>query len=209
MKLFFKEIVLHKDGPFGQSESYVIKVEFQARGSPHIHSFVWVKDPPILHSETKNDYIAFVDSIIRADLPDKNLKPDLFKLVSQCQTHTHSRTCRKYKNIPCRFNYGRFFTERTICSEPLSDNVNKTEKEKILNFRSKVLSKVKNFIDEFLNPHKPNYNSDISITALSISPDEDFQIHLRRPPNSCFVNNYFAIGLESWEANMDISTTSI
>jgi len=41
-------------------------------------------------------------------------------------------------------------------------------------------------------------------TALSISPDEDFEIHLYRPPNSCFVNNYFAVGLEAWEANIDI-----
>jgi len=40
--------------------------------------------------------------------------------------------------------------------------------------------------------------------ALSISEDEDFQIHLKRMPDSCFVNNYFPIGLSSWEANIDI-----
>ena len=40
--------------------------------------------------------------------------------------------------------------------------------------------------------------------ALSISDDRDFQIHLRRPPNSCFVNNYFDEGLMAWKANMDI-----
>ena len=40
--------------------------------------------------------------------------------------------------------------------------------------------------------------------ALSISKDTDFGIHLRRPLNSCFVNNYFAEGLHAWEANMNI-----
>ena len=40
--------------------------------------------------------------------------------------------------------------------------------------------------------------------ALSISPDNDFQIHLRCPPNSCFINNYFEEGLIVWEANIDI-----
>ena len=40
--------------------------------------------------------------------------------------------------------------------------------------------------------------------ALSISTDEDYQIHLKRLPNSCFVNNYFTLGLSSWEANLDI-----
>ena len=28
-----------------------------------------------------------------------------------------------------------------------------------------------------------------------ISDDDDFQIHLARQPNSCFVNNYFQAGL--------------
>ena len=40
--------------------------------------------------------------------------------------------------------------------------------------------------------------------VLSISDDSDFQIHLRRPPNSCFVNNYFDEGLMAWKANIDI-----
>ena len=34
--------------------------------------------------------------------------------------------------------------------------------------------------------------------------DDDFQINLRLPPNSCFVNNYFKIGLKDWQANMDL-----
>ena len=37
-----------------------------------------------------------------------------------------------------------------------------------------------------------------------MSPNEDFEIHYRRPPNSCFVNNYFAVGLMAWKANLDI-----
>ena len=37
-----------------------------------------------------------------------------------------------------------------------------------------------------------------------ISDDDDFQIHLRRLPDSCFVKNYFADGLIAWEANLDI-----
>ena len=40
--------------------------------------------------------------------------------------------------------------------------------------------------------------------ALSIYEEKDFQLHLKRPPNSCFVNNYFSDGLLSWEANLDI-----
>ena len=39
---------------------------------------------------------------------------------------------------------------------------------------------------------------------LAISEDDDFQIHLRRLPNFCFMNNSFKIGLSAWQANMDV-----
>ena len=70
-----------------------------------------------------------------------------------------------------------------------------------------------------LNPLKENYIEPKSISeilsaseiteqeyynALTISTDTDFQIHLKRFPNSCFINNYFVDGLLAWEANLDI-----
>ena len=38
--------------------------------------------------------------------------------------------------------------------------------------------------------------------ALPISKDQDLELHLKRQPNSCFVNNYFDVGLKAWQANM-------
>ena len=40
--------------------------------------------------------------------------------------------------------------------------------------------------------------------ALSILKDEDLELHLKRQPNSCFINNYFDIDLKTWQANIDI-----
>ena len=40
--------------------------------------------------------------------------------------------------------------------------------------------------------------------CLSISSGTDYEIHFKRPPNSCFINNYNPIILFAWEANMDI-----
>lgn len=65
----------------------------------------------------------FVDSIIRADLPDPEREPALFNVVKTFQVHSHSQTCRKYKNTPCRFNFGHFFTDKTIVAEPLSEDM--------------------------------------------------------------------------------------
>ena len=39
---------------------------------------------------------------------------------------------------------------------------------------------------------------------MYISKDEDIELHLKRQPNSCFVNNYFDIALKAWQTNIDI-----
>ena len=44
---------------------------------------------------------------------------------------------------------------------------------------------------------------------MSISGDNDFKVHIERPPNSCFVNNYFESRLLAWEADMDIQPVII
>ena len=207
VETFFKEIIINKKSPLGSVENYAIKVEFQLRGSPHVHCFIWVKNAPLLTKETKEDFVKFIDSIVRADLPNKDIEPELHYLVSKYQTHCHSRSCRKYKNIPCRFRYGRFFTDRTICAEPLDDEIPENEKIAILSKRQAILKEVKLYIDEYLDPHKSSYREtsiaailnvlglteDDYYWALSISQDSDFEMHIFGPPN--FVNNYFTIGL--------------
>ena len=40
--------------------------------------------------------------------------------------------------------------------------------------------------------------------TLSISSHNDSQIHLKRQPNECFINNYFVEYLQAWKANIDI-----
>ena len=97
--------------------------------------------------------------------------------------------------------------------------------------RNNILKKVKNHIDNELNTSKRNF---LKITkedyeelksigkilayleiskhdyeeTFPVSDDNDFQMHYKRPPNSCFVNNYFCDGLMAWEANMDIQPVS-
>ena len=39
-EVFFKEIIL--DGPLRKTKCYAIRIDFQERGSPHVHSFIWI-----------------------------------------------------------------------------------------------------------------------------------------------------------------------
>ena len=85
--------------------------------------------------------------------------------------------------------------------------------------RGVILTKVKKFINEFLNPHdESNYKGDMTInqilnflqitrdeyyTCLAISGGDEYEIHLKHPPNSSFINNYNPVALLAWQANMD------
>ena len=117
--------------------------------------------------------------------------------------------------------------DRTIIVDPLPDDMSGDEKESILQKRNAILNVVKEYIDTYLAPRKINildplksdyvkpkdinsilleigFTTEEYYDALKISTDNDFQIHFKRKPNSCFVNNYFTEGLMSWEANIDI-----
>ena len=97
----------------------------------------------------------------------------------------------------------------------------------VLHKRKEILQKVKDYINNFLNPSKVHFfdplrddftkvksisevlkELDITVeeheNALKISDDNSFQLHLRRSTDSYFVNNCFDIGFLACEANKDI-----
>ena len=79
VEMFFRIIVL--DGPLGKTQYYAILVEFQARGGPHINSFIWILNAPKLTKADIGDYRNWFDSVIKSDLPDPNNEPALFELI--------------------------------------------------------------------------------------------------------------------------------
>lgn len=220
VETFFTEVLPSKSKPIGKIVYYALRIEFQMRGSPNLHALIWTEDCPKLTPETKEAYIEYIDKHVLTYLPNKEDDPELHDVVNFYQKHTHSKTCRKYKNIKCRFNFGQFFTNRTIIAEPLPDDIADELKQPILEKQKEILTSVKEKINSVLNPSKPedydpnltegnNFNS-LGITqeeyynALSISPDSDYDLHLKRPLDSCFINNYFVAGIKGFAANVDL-----
>lgn len=73
-------------------------MEFQVRGPPHVHCFLWVTNAPIFTSDSKEEYVSFVDRIVHAYfMNDKTKNLELYDLVELYQLHRHSGTCRKNK----------------------------------------------------------------------------------------------------------------
>ena len=94
-------------GPLSNVKYYAIRVGFQVTGSPHIHSFLWVLNPPNIE-----------DNI---DIPSETDDPLLVELVQTYQIHSHAKSCKKYKNTNCRFNFGKFSTSETIIAQPIQN----------------------------------------------------------------------------------------
>ena len=162
--------------------------------SPHLHALIWTSNCPYLTDDNKHAYIDYIDQHVQAYLPSEADDPELHNLVKTYQKHTHSRSCRKYKNIQCRFNFGQFFTITRMVAEPLSDDLDEAIKSDLQDKHKETLSLVKQQINAVLNPSKPNYDSTLTedyifnlaginkeayYSALSISPDSNYELHLK------------------------------
>ena len=159
VETFFKEVLMTNANPIGEIIYYALRIEIHIRGSPHLHALIWTSDCPTLTHDNIQAYIEFVDKHIQAYLPNEDADSKLHELVATYQKHTHSKTCRKYKNIPCRFNFSQFFTHETMVAKPLSDDLSEEVKTSILTRRADILRTVKTTINEILDPAKSEYNS--------------------------------------------------
>ena len=91
VETFFAEVLLSKVNPIGNTVHYALRIEFQMRGSPHLHATIWTSDCPKLTHETKQGYINFIDTHVQANLPDIKIDSELHELVATYQKHNHSK----------------------------------------------------------------------------------------------------------------------
>ncbi|CEP10863.1 hypothetical protein, partial, partial [Parasitella parasitica] len=111
---------------------YYYRVEFQHRGSPHVHMLIYLKDAPILDNTLEDpeaiasnvsEIEAFVDKIMSAKTV--TLNPQLNELISSRQLHRHTRTCYKGGSRKlakqCRFNIPFFPMDKTRLLTPFED----------------------------------------------------------------------------------------
>ena len=142
--VLLKEI-LKKEAPLGKINEFFIRVEFQARGAPHLHIFLWTETGISLETATSNEIIALLDKTICTQLPDENKDKDLHRLVHTLQVHKHSFTCRKGVCL-CRFNFPKPVCKQTkLCYNP----------DTILHCHGKFYETQRFFTDTWVNAYNP------------------------------------------------------
>ena len=83
---FFTEYILSDSHPIGNILEYVIKIEFQMRGSPHAHCLLWVKDSPKINEDPDEVVCQFIDKYITVQIPEPTYANEIdIKLMKQLQ----------------------------------------------------------------------------------------------------------------------------
>ena len=189
--------------PIGGVAEYVIRIEFQARGSPHAHTLFWIKDSPKLGYSKEEDVKEFIDRYVSCSLSESD--EELRNLVESLQVHRHSQSCRR--TTGCRFKYPKPPSPSTLISHQPEENC-----QQQIDFAVRILTAVKEVLqskdlpsnvtlDEVLTT--AHVTLDDYTTALSISKCGQ-SIILKRQPSEQNVNCYSPAVLRAWQANMDI-----
>lgn len=100
---FLKDVIMSPAQPIGKIKDYFYRVEFQQRGSPHVHCLFWVENAPKLNEDNEdNDALvaAFIDDYITCETPGDD-DAELYETVNSVQKHSsrHSKTCRKKNSV--------------------------------------------------------------------------------------------------------------
>ena len=118
--IFLRQVILSSANPIGRVTDYFYRVEFQQRGSPHMHCLFWVQNAPKLSDDGCEAVCDFIDQYVTCKLPFKSDDPELNEIVSSVQQHSknHSKSCKK-KGTMCRFNFPRPPSEKTFIASPI------------------------------------------------------------------------------------------
>ena len=191
----------------GRVLDYFYRVEFQTRGSAHIHCIIWIENAPKYEIDSNETVTEFIDKYITCALPDKDEEPELHEIVKNVQTHSynHSSSCPK-KNKKCRFGFPRPPCKKTIITNA-PENRNEAEIEEAKKFIKKLIDLINckecnyNSIDDILNVIGGNY--EYYERALSLITTKS-EIILKRDVNEVWINQYNKKALLMWNGNLDL-----
>uniref|UniRef100_A0A671TM37 ATP-dependent DNA helicase n=2 Tax=Sparus aurata TaxID=8175 RepID=A0A671TM37_SPAAU len=236
MRMFEKRVealmtnlILSPARPIGEVEDYFYRVEFQARGSPHIHMLIWIKDSPKFEEDPDSHIMEFIDKYISCKMPDPDTDPELHKIVSEVQVHSrkHSKSCKK-GNVACRFGFPKLPMDKTFITRPPTINYHQKEDQDDADFEAqiaeqkKALAENQKLAKRTLQPVRDLLmDSGASFSSLTdllcqcnLTYEQYFSaaqrlannhvVMLKRHPNDCWVNAYNPDLLRAWNANMDI-----
>jgi len=211
-RALLKYLIKPKEGVFAPNEvtEYFSRMEFQMRGSPHVHGLYWLKDAPVYEEsdpESKKNCTIFIDNFITCERCEDGKMEELIGY----QLHKHSQTCKKKAGILCRFGYPKPPLDETQILVPIAEGEISDE----LLYKSKQLfEKIQGKLNEWGRGFKEVIPYKEFLLLMGTTHEEYIlsirtsikraAVFLKRSTNAAFINPYNRNLLEAWEANMDI-----
>lgn len=200
MKIFIQRVLYHHTHPIGYVIDHFYKIEFQHRGTPHVHMLIWIdQSPKFDEDKTNQEVLEFIDKYTScsSDIPTSDM--DYINI----QKHSHSRTCRKKNKNICRFGYPIPPMRQTTILKPLDDvtDVEIQNYKKIVNILNNDSSILSMNFDEFISHLNITETEYIDAICSSL---RQHKIFLRRQPADIRINSYMRNLYKIWEANHDI-----
>lgn len=203
IRRFINDVLQSSCHPIGGMVDHFYRVEFQHRGSPHIHMLAWIKDAPQYGNASNEEVTTFVDNYVTCNKPSANVNHAV-----NLQSHSHAKTCRKKRQGVCRFGFPIPPMPRTMILTPLNDPTESTYDLnelyidiKVYLERLKLAEDVKTTFDEMLMDLNTTEDQYIKAIRTSLTSDKLF---LKRAPSEIRINAYNKQLLETWKTNMDI-----
>ncbi|CAB4032890.1 ATP-dependent DNA helicase PIF1 [Paramuricea clavata] len=101
---FLKEFLMSNIAPLGQVKDWFYRVEYQQRGSPHIHMLIWLQNTPVFGVDKDEDITAFIDQIITCCKPKgKDITFDQLLEELDISEHEYILVIRSSLNCPTIF----------------------------------------------------------------------------------------------------------
>ena len=208
LESFFGDFLMSKAHPLGHISEHIEKIEFQARGSPHAHCLLWVKDAPKVDKESDEEVCEFVDKYVNGRIPcDIEENAEIRSLVRKLQTHNHSPFCRAHVKARCRFNFPRPPCPKTIIARNSSDDSHVNIDEKVRHYilqlvHERIEKDDGSTLKEILESE--NIPEDMYLDCLRLSGQRGTTVILERDIEDTRTNNCNLDCLSLWGANMDV-----
>ena len=199
LNVFFQDFLKSTAKPLGEIVDYAIRIEFQARGSPHAHCVIWVKDAPE-YGEQSNDIVCnFIDQYVSCKVPKEDGK--LKDLVLLLQKHKHSSYCRRNKTY--RFSFPMPPGTKTLITKDDAEHDDITQALTVLGKVQKLIAEGNTDLSLAELFDKAEVTENEYVDALEVSTNGNVVV-LKHEPDECFINNYNPSVMLAWQANIDI-----
>ena len=201
VQVFINTVLKSDHKPIGLVTDIFRRVEFQNRGSAHVHMLVWSKNAPVFQSNLEEDIIEYVNKYVTCSLEFED--PALRELI-QLQVHKHSKTCMKKGKTTCRFGFPLPPLPKTMLLSPLDEDAENYKKKydklqkKLNDFKDGCDLSFATFLEQVVDMTEDEYVK--CIRASLKGP----KIFLKRNPSEMRVNYYNPSVLKAWKANLDI-----